>query len=130
MPGQETEGKIAIHDYEKFVGLNLSEYFKNKYHLPVIFVNDVNAAVAGYLGCEEKREINSAVYVYFPQKYPAGALCFPQYIQGRKHTLHATGSIQKRIFRRKPPRGGNIKSGKGSNLPYPLIYLPDSNMQI
>ena len=39
-------------------------------------------------------------------------------------------AIQKRIFRRKPPRGGNIKSGKGSNLPYPLIYLPDSNMQI
>ena len=76
MPGQETEGKIAIHDYEKFVGLNLSEYFKNKYHLPMIFVNDVNAAVAGYLGCEEKREINSAVYVYFPQKYPAGAGLF------------------------------------------------------
>ena len=38
--------------------------------------------------------------------------------------------IQKRIFRRKPPRGRNIKSGKGRTLPYPLIYLPDSNMQI
>ena len=28
------------------------------------------------MGCEEKREINSAVYVYFLQKYPAGTGLF------------------------------------------------------
>lgn len=73
MPGQEIKGKIVIHEYDKLSNFNFIEYFKKRYNFPVIFENDVNAAVTGYCKRENNLFNTSVVYIYFPEKYPPGA---------------------------------------------------------
>lgn len=73
MPGQEADKKIIIHDYKKLENVYFTDYYKEKFNLPVIFVNDVSAAVIGYCKKKENHNLTSVVYIYFPKKYPAGA---------------------------------------------------------
>ncbi len=73
MPGEENNGKIILHDYEKLNNLKFTEHFEKLYNIPVIFENDVNAAVAGYCKNSGKKSLSSVIYIYFPKKYPPGA---------------------------------------------------------
>lgn len=71
LPGIEREDKVVALDYPALVNTPFSEHYRTLYRLPVIFVNDVNAAVVGY--CRRKQLESSAVYLYFPKKYTPGA---------------------------------------------------------
>lgn len=73
MPGSEYNEVIKFHDYEKLNGTRFSEYYRNLFHLPVAFENDVNAAVIGYCQTHTLETSDTTVYVYFPEKYPPGA---------------------------------------------------------
>lgn len=95
LPGEEYDEILIINDYEDLAGQRFSEYYKNKYSLPVIIENDVNSAVIGYCSLH-KNEIddNSAiVYLYFPTKYCPGTGI---YINGNlyKGFRHFAGEIQ------------------------------------
>lgn len=73
LPGAEWQGKIIVSDYEALIGISIIDYFRERYDMPVIMENDVNAAVVGFC---ERRQIRSeadVVYLYFPDRFPPGA---------------------------------------------------------
>lgn len=73
LPGLEVNGKIIVLDYPALVGKKLTQFYSDRYQLPVIFENDVNAAVMGYCKTIEEPSGTTVIYTYFPKKYPPGA---------------------------------------------------------
>jgi predicted NBD/HSP70 family sugar kinase len=80
LPGVELDGKIILLDYQALVGTDFLAHYRNRYQLPVIFENDVNAAAVGYCRSHEIDSDAGTMYLYFPQKYPPGGGI---YINGR-----------------------------------------------
>lgn len=77
LPGVETEGRVVCNDYPALVGHSLSGHYGDKYGLPIVVENDVNAAALGYCRREGASGETATVYLYFPRKYPPGAgICF------------------------------------------------------
>lgn len=76
MPAVESEGVIMVDDYNTIYGTRFTQHFTQKYEVPVLFENDVNAAVAGYYHLNAIKNCACIVYLYFPQKYPPGAGIF------------------------------------------------------
>lgn len=72
LPGIENKGKILFSDYEKLRGIDLAGYLEEKYRVPVILENDINAAVYGY-GSGKGHTEETVVGIYMPSKYPPGA---------------------------------------------------------
>jgi len=75
MPGQEIRGKMEISDYISLEGKSFVEHLRNKFQIPVVFENDVNAAVLGYCTSNQCNDKN-VVGIYIPEKYPLGAGVF------------------------------------------------------
>lgn len=102
LPGVEEDGVITINDYKALVGEEFIQTYKKRYGLPILFENDINAAVKGYYYVKRKaslinsgackvnnvadavnstgskvvkatREINDIVGIYFPRTYEPGA---------------------------------------------------------
>jgi len=73
LPGVEYAGIITLNDYCGIVGDAFMNYYQRKYALPVIFVNDVNAAVKGFSSDKTITDISCLVGIYFPRIYPPGA---------------------------------------------------------
>lgn len=48
LPGVEVNDVITINDYPNIVGDTFLKHYKDRYKVPVIFINDINAAVNGY----------------------------------------------------------------------------------
>ncbi len=72
LPGVEEEGIIISNDYCGVVGDAFMAYYKRRYDLPVVFLNDVNAAVKGYYSSHAD-DSACLVGIYFPRIYPPGA---------------------------------------------------------
>ena len=91
LPGIEYGGTIIHLDYRSWIGAPIIEHFKNKYNIPVLFENDVNAAVMGR-GLRKKAP-NTEVYIYFPEKYPPGAgiRINGQLLKGQRHFAGEVG---------------------------------------
>lgn len=75
MPGQEIKGKLEIIDYKSLEGKSLVKHLSNEFKIPVIFENDVNAAVLGYC-ISNQHEDKNVVGIYIPEKYPLGTGVF------------------------------------------------------
>lgn len=71
LPGVERGGRIVALDYWRLEGAPILEHFRERYGLPVLFENDVNAAALGRGVREGAAE--TEVYLYFPRKYAPGA---------------------------------------------------------
>jgi len=81
LPGVEENGVITVNDYEHLVGVAFADFYQQRYSLPVLYLNDVNAAVKG---CGAAREgLQCLVGIYFPRLYPPGA---GMMIHGEVHT--------------------------------------------
>lgn len=48
LPGTEENGVITINDYPHIVGDTFLKHYKERYSVPIIFINDINAVVYGY----------------------------------------------------------------------------------
>jgi predicted NBD/HSP70 family sugar kinase len=72
LPGVEHNGKIVLADYPALVGTDFKAHYQQRYHLPIIIENDVNAASAGYHTRIGLAVEATSIYLYFPQKYPPG----------------------------------------------------------
>lgn len=70
LPGIEYGGTITALDYRALVGTPILTHFEQRYRIPVLFENDVNAAVLGR-GRRPGAPASEA-YLYFPQKYTPG----------------------------------------------------------
>ena len=73
MPGEEVDGRLLISDYKELKDQLFTTYIKEKFKLPVIFENDINAAVEGYCYSHGVTEKQCVIGIYFPSKYPPGA---------------------------------------------------------
>lgn len=98
VPGSVKNGQIFfIPDYEQFRGINLKERFEERFQVPVIIENDMNAAVIGYYDLlkqdHEKDESTyeaknlgndiSIAYVYLGKNGPgAGILINGEVVRG------------------------------------------------
>lgn len=82
LPGIEIDGEIVLLDYPALVGTSFIQHYQNRYQLPVIVENDVNAASLGYCKQNQIESKGAVLYLYFPQKYqPGGGI----YIDGALH---------------------------------------------
>lgn len=72
LPGEEADGIILYNDYKGIVGNSFMKHYKERYQVPVIFVNDVNAAVKGYFHKKAYPDKN-VVGIFFPRLYYPGA---------------------------------------------------------
>lgn len=73
LPGEEVNGIITINDYPAIVGKEFMKHYKEAYRVPVIFENDVNAAVSGYYFYGISEDVKHVVGMYFPRIYGPGA---------------------------------------------------------
>lgn len=91
LPGVEENGIVTTNDYSSLVGDAFMDYYQKKYNVPVLFFNDVNAAVKGYFSRLSEKDI-CVVGIYFPRIYSPGA---GMVIGGRIHTgaHHFAGEI-------------------------------------
>lgn len=76
IPGEEVNQRLVISDYEKMREQSLSGHIGEKFHLPVIVENDINAAVMGYCHQNNIQGDKCVIGLYFPDKYPPGAGIF------------------------------------------------------
>ena len=51
LPGEVVDDVVTIHDYQALVGPEFMAHYKERYHLPVVFENDINAMTYG--ACRE-----------------------------------------------------------------------------
>lgn len=72
LPGVEFGGQVLGGDYPALTGTAFLTHYQERYHLPMIFENDVNAASVGYCRRHQIASEAATVYLYFPQKYPPG----------------------------------------------------------
>jgi predicted NBD/HSP70 family sugar kinase len=73
LPGIEINGTVVTTDYPALVGTPLIPHFQQKYGLPVLFENDVNAAAVGFAQLHPLAPLDTIAYLYFPKKYPPGS---------------------------------------------------------
>ena len=87
LPGEVVNDVVTIHDYEALIGPD----YKERYHLPVIFENDINAMTYG--ACrDDEMERATVAGIYLPRIYPPGAGLV---IQGKIYygTSHCAGEL-------------------------------------
>jgi hypothetical protein len=73
VPGGEVNQCLVVSDYANLRGKSLSSYIQEKYRLPVLVENDINAAVVGYSHRNSIGADKCVIGLYFPEKYPPGA---------------------------------------------------------
>lgn len=74
LPGEEVDGVITINDYNELIGDQFLLYYKDRYQVPVIFENDVNAATYGFYTKSADSDLQKVfVGMYFPRIYNPGA---------------------------------------------------------
>ncbi|MDQ0202607.1 ROK family protein [Pectinatus haikarae] len=77
LPGVEVKGKLVISDYPGLQDTMFCQSLSAQLQCPVIFENDINVTVAGYIySLEEKYRQETVVGIYFPQNYLPGAGIF------------------------------------------------------
>jgi hypothetical protein len=74
LPGEEENGIVTINDYPRLVGNEFMKHCIDVYNVPVLFENDVNAAVLGYYRDNYKNQpLGEALAgLYFPRLYYPG----------------------------------------------------------
>ncbi|MCU9612885.1 ROK family protein [Caldibacillus lycopersici] len=84
VPGSVDKGKIIyIPGYEQFQNLNLKGIIEDRFSIPVIVENDMNAAVLGYQKNSRTTDNQSLVYIYAGQNGPgAGILINGEVVRG------------------------------------------------
>lgn len=75
VPGSVDQGRIIyIPNYEHLQNYDLKKYLENRFSVPVIIENDMNAAVLGYHNRKESKKGQSLIYFYFGQNGPGAGI--------------------------------------------------------
>ncbi|MEH7226457.1 ROK family protein [Bacillus sp. JJ1566] len=87
VPGSVDNGRIFyIPGYEHFKHLDLKGYLENRFSIPVVIENDMNAAVLGFYHSEGNKKNKSLVYLYSGQNGPgAGIMVNGIVVRGSTH---------------------------------------------
>jgi len=71
LPGQVVHGQIEAVDFAEFDGKTLADRLGDRFGIPILLENDVNAAVLGHCTTNHCTE-QIVVGIYIPEKYPLG----------------------------------------------------------
>ncbi|MBV7509360.1 ROK family protein [Bacillus sp. sid0103] len=75
VPGSVDNGRIIyIPGYEYLQNFDLKGYLENRFSIPVVIENDMNAAVLGYHDSKGNRKNNSLIYLYSGQNGPGAGI--------------------------------------------------------
>nr|WP_304220573.1 ROK family protein [Fredinandcohnia onubensis] len=75
VPGSVDSGQIFyIPGYERFQGFDLKGYYEERFAVPVVVENDMNAAVLGYHTNRGIKKNESLIYLYFGQNGPGAGI--------------------------------------------------------
>ncbi|WP_419961946.1 ROK family protein [Psychrobacillus sp. BM2] len=75
VPGSVNSGRIIhIPGYEQFQNFDVKGFYENRFSIPVIVENDMNAAVLGYHHQRAIKENPSLVYLYSGQNGPGAGI--------------------------------------------------------
>ncbi|WP_439022069.1 ROK family protein [Bacillus thuringiensis] len=75
VPGAVDNGRIFyIPGYEKFQNFNLKNHLEERFSIPVVIENDMNAAVLGYHKNTGSNDNSSLVYLYAGQNGPGAGI--------------------------------------------------------
>lgn len=75
VPGAVNNGRIIhIPGHEQFQNFDLKGYFEERFSIPVVVENDMNAAVLGYFDNMQYKSNPSLVYLYFGQNCPGSGI--------------------------------------------------------
>lgn len=75
VPGSVDNGRIFyIPGYESFQNFDLKGYYEERFDIPVVVENDMNAAVLGYHANMGMTDKHSLVYLYFGQNGPGAGI--------------------------------------------------------
>jgi hypothetical protein len=81
LPGVDMSSNLTVVDPETMKGIVLHQKIEERFALPVIIENDINAAVFGYKYTKANPDSTIVSGLYFPEHYPPGtALVFDDYI--------------------------------------------------
>lgn len=75
LPGSEAEGKLVVCDYPSLRGLNLASYLHDRFGVPVMIENDINAATYGFCVREGLLAQSVAGIILLEQYPPGAAIC-------------------------------------------------------
>lgn len=95
LPGVEMDGRVLLNDYEGIAGTDFIDHYEQKFKLPVIWENDVNAAVMGFYLRKHREKGNNIIGIYFPDRYGPGAgiIIEGHMYKGRNHFAGEVGGI-------------------------------------
>ncbi len=85
IPGAVQNGRIFyIPGYDEFEGFDVKQFFENRFRIPVVVENDMNAAVLGF-SHKKKTKVNpSYIYLYLGQNGPgAGYMINGDVVRGK-----------------------------------------------
>lgn len=75
VPGSVDNGRIFyIPDYEPLQNFDLKGFLENRFSIPVVIENDMNAAVLGYYDSKGIKKNNSLIYLYSGQNGPGAGI--------------------------------------------------------
>lgn len=75
VPAAVDNGRIFyMPGYEHFQNVNLKEYYEDRFSIPVVVENDMNAAVLGYYNYRGAKDKQSLVYLYSGQNGPGAGI--------------------------------------------------------
>ncbi len=73
LPGVEYQGKVLFNDYKNIEGTDFVGYYHKRFKVPIIWENDVNAAVMGFYHRHYHEEEKHIMAIYFPDCYGPGS---------------------------------------------------------
>jgi predicted NBD/HSP70 family sugar kinase len=87
VPGSVDNGRlIYIPGYEHLQNFDLKGYLENRFSMPVVIENDMNAAVLGYHDKKGTKKNKTLIYLYSGQNGPgAGIMVNGVVVRGRTH---------------------------------------------
>lgn len=73
LPGEVVDDVVTVHDYKALIGTEFIRHYRERYQVPVLFENDVNAAAYGAWERHGKQLGKPLAGIYFPRIFPPGA---------------------------------------------------------
>ena len=73
LPGEAIDDVVTINDFSGLEGLDFLPRIREKYGVPVLFENDINAMAYGYYRKHCGMDVTSLVGIYFPRSFLPGA---------------------------------------------------------
>lgn len=73
IPGEAQGDRITMCDYTKLVGTGFAGHIRERFRRPLLLMNDVNAAIAGFIDREGCGPGECSVGLYFPRVFAPGA---------------------------------------------------------